>query len=96
MVRVVSKLKVNGTDYELLIEPNCTLQRTPQQRLRLTGAKQMCDRGVCGSCTVIIDGPPTQAQGIPSIRRPNIGKGCLILDGVNRVATPFRSSSLVL
>jgi xanthine dehydrogenase YagT iron-sulfur-binding subunit len=40
----------------VLIEPNWTLQRTLQQKLGLTGAKQMCDRGVCGSCTVIIDG----------------------------------------
>ncbi len=56
VVPVVTKLKVNGTDYEVLIEPNWTLQRTLQQKLGLTGAKQMCDRGVCGSCTVIIDG----------------------------------------
>ncbi len=56
VVPVVSKLKVNGIDYEVLIEPNWTLQRTLQQKLGLTGAKQMCDRGVCGSCTVIIDG----------------------------------------
>ena len=55
VVPVISKLKVNGTDYEVLIEPNWTLQRTLQQKLGLTGAKQMCDRGVCGSCTVIID-----------------------------------------
>jgi aerobic-type carbon monoxide dehydrogenase small subunit (CoxS/CutS family) len=33
-----------------------TLQRTLQFKLGLTGAKQMCDRGVCGSCSVIIDG----------------------------------------
>src|SRR5512141_1567468 len=53
---VTTKLKVNGKDYEVLIEPQWTLQRTLQFKLGLTGAKQMCDRGVCGSCSVIIDG----------------------------------------
>ena len=53
---VTTKLKVNGKDYDVLIEPHWTLQRTLQYKLGLTGAKQMCDRGVCGSCTVIIDG----------------------------------------
>ena len=53
---VTTKLKVNGKDCEVLIEPHWTLQRTLQFKLGLTGAKQMCDRGVCGSCTVIIDG----------------------------------------
>ena len=52
----VTKLKVNGKDYEVLIEPHWTLQRTLQFKLGLTGAKQMCDRGACGSCSVIIDG----------------------------------------
>jgi aerobic-type carbon monoxide dehydrogenase small subunit (CoxS/CutS family) len=56
VVPVVVKLKVNGKDQDVLVEPNWTLQRTLQYRLGLTGAKQMCDRGVCGSCTVIIDG----------------------------------------
>ncbi|MGD0101972.1 MAG: 2Fe-2S iron-sulfur cluster-binding protein, partial [Acidobacteriota bacterium] len=55
---VTTKLKVNGKDCEVLIEPHWTLQRTLQFKLGLTGAKQMCDRGVCGSCTVIIDGRP--------------------------------------
>jgi aerobic-type carbon monoxide dehydrogenase small subunit (CoxS/CutS family) len=53
---VTTKLKVNGKDHDVLIEPHWTLQRTLQFKLGLTGAKQMCDRGVCGSCTVIIDG----------------------------------------
>ena len=53
---VTTKLNINGKDCEVLIEPHWTLQRTLQFRLGLTGAKHMCDRGACGSCTVIIDG----------------------------------------
>jgi aerobic-type carbon monoxide dehydrogenase small subunit (CoxS/CutS family) len=53
---VTVKLKVNGKENLVQIEPHWTLQRTLQFKLGLTGAKQMCDRGVCGSCTVIIDG----------------------------------------
>lgn len=56
VVPVTTKLKVNGKEHEVLIEPNWTLQRTLQLKLGLTGAKQMCERGVCGSCSVIIDG----------------------------------------
>jgi xanthine dehydrogenase YagT iron-sulfur-binding subunit len=53
---VTTRFKVNGKECEVLIEPHWTLQRTLQFKLGLTGAKQMCDRGVCGSCTVIIEG----------------------------------------
>ncbi|HHX73945.1 MAG TPA: (2Fe-2S)-binding protein [Firmicutes bacterium] len=49
-------LTVNGKECEVLIEPHWTLQRALQFQLGLTGAKQMCDRGACGSCTVIMDG----------------------------------------
>jgi aerobic-type carbon monoxide dehydrogenase small subunit (CoxS/CutS family) len=53
---VTVKLNVNGKDANVQVEPHWTLQRTLQFKLGLTGAKQMCDRGVCGSCAVIIDG----------------------------------------
>lgn len=49
-------LTLNGKNCEVLIEPHWTLKRTLQFRLGLTGAKHMCDKGVCGSCTVIMDG----------------------------------------
>ncbi|SHH62832.1 xanthine dehydrogenase YagT iron-sulfur-binding subunit [Sporobacter termitidis DSM 10068] len=49
-------LHINGKDCEVLIEPHWTLQRALQFRLGLTGTKHMCNRGVCGSCTVIMGG----------------------------------------
>ena len=49
-------LHINDKDCEVLIEPHWTLHRALQFRLGLTGAKHMCDRGACGSCTVIMDG----------------------------------------
>jgi len=56
VVPMVVTLNINGKMCDALIEPHWTLKRTLQFRLGLTGAKHMCDRGVCGSCTVIIDG----------------------------------------
>jgi len=53
---VTTRLNVNGKDVDVVTEAHWTLQRTLQFSLGLTGAKQMCDRGACGSCTVIIDG----------------------------------------
>ncbi len=58
IVPITVRLYVNEKDCTVLIEPHWTLHRTLQFRLGLTGSKQMCDRGVCGSCTVIMDGRP--------------------------------------
>ena len=51
-------LMVNGERYELQVEPNVTLYTVIHDRLGLTGVKMFCDRGACGSCTVIMNGRP--------------------------------------
>lgn len=53
-------LVVNGKPYELMIGkdiiPSDTLAETLRNHLGLLGTKISCDRGACGSCTVILDG----------------------------------------
>jgi aerobic-type carbon monoxide dehydrogenase small subunit (CoxS/CutS family) len=52
------KLTVNKAGYVFHVEPDWTLYYLIHDKLGLTGAKQFCDRGACGSCTVILDGRP--------------------------------------
>lgn len=52
------KLTINGKDFNLVVEPQETLLDILRDKLNLTGAKKMCDRGECGGCTVLLDGNP--------------------------------------
>jgi xanthine dehydrogenase YagT iron-sulfur-binding subunit len=53
------RLRVNGTEHQMLIDPRTTLLDALRERLHLTGTKKGCDQGQCGACTVIIDGRRT-------------------------------------
>ena len=54
-------LRINGQDQKLAAEPRATLLDVLRDRIGLTGAKKACDRGECGSCTVLLDGRPVYA-----------------------------------
>ncbi len=49
------RLTVNGQSYEVKVEPEWTLYQLIHDKMGLTGAKMFCDRGACGSCTVIMN-----------------------------------------
>jgi len=50
------KLTVNGTLYELVVEPRLLLSDFLRHELGLTGTHVGCEHGVCGACTVLLDG----------------------------------------
>ncbi len=59
--KIMVKLRVNGEDYSLLIFPHLTLLEALREELHLTGAKESCGRGACGTCTVLLDGLPVRS-----------------------------------
>lgn len=52
------KLKVNGVEFIVEIEPWRTLVEVLRETLGLTGTKKSCNEGECGACTVLMDGKP--------------------------------------
>jgi carbon-monoxide dehydrogenase small subunit len=49
-------MTVNGDEHEAIIEPRLTLADFLRERCALTGTHLGCEHGVCGACTVLIDG----------------------------------------
>jgi xanthine dehydrogenase YagT iron-sulfur-binding subunit len=58
---VTLSLKVNGAPRQVTVEPRVTLLEALRDHLDLTGAKEVCDRGACGACTVLLDGEPVKS-----------------------------------
>jgi len=52
---------VNGIQYERDVEPRLLLSDFLRQDLGLTGTHVGCEHGVCGACTILLDGEPVRS-----------------------------------
>jgi carbon-monoxide dehydrogenase small subunit len=59
------RLRVNGSDHEIRVRPRESLAEALRAKLKLTGTHLSCQIGVCGACSVLLDG--------------DLVRGCLIL-----------------
>ena len=55
------KFRVNGQEWEIIVEPRQTLLDSLRYDIGLTGTKEGCSNGNCGSCTVLLDGQPVNS-----------------------------------
>ena len=86
---------VNGRPVRVDVEPRTTLVDCLRSTLRLTGTHIGCEHGVCGACTVIIDGAAVrsclmltvQAEGSDIVTVEGLSRE----DGLTPLQTAFRS-----
>jgi xanthine dehydrogenase YagT iron-sulfur-binding subunit len=65
--KVPIELTVNGKTHALQLEPRVTLLDALRDSLDITGAKRVCDRAECGSCTVLMDNKAVYACSVLAI-----------------------------
>ena len=56
MAEVEVRVTVNGREVQARVEPRLTLADFLRERCHLTGTHLGCEHGVCGACTVLLDG----------------------------------------
>jgi xanthine dehydrogenase YagR molybdenum-binding subunit len=71
---------INGRAEPLPDDPDALLVDVLRDRLRLTGTKLVCGAGVCGACTVLLDGVPVASCLLPT--KAAAGKSVTTVEGI--------------
>ncbi len=74
------ELKVNGESHDVAVESHRTLLEVLREQLGLTGTKEGCDAGDCGTCTVLLDGKPVPSCLVLAVDAQ--GKDILTIEGL--------------
>ena len=75
-------LNINGDTYEVLVSPNQTLLEVLRDQLGVMGAKRGCDLGVCGACTVLMDGEAYLS--CVTLAMDAVGRQILTIEGLSQ------------
>ena len=61
MKKQLLTMTVNGDEIDVAVTPNTTLLEVLRDDLGFTGVKEGCSEGVCGTCTVLMNGAPIRS-----------------------------------
>jgi len=73
-------MTINGRVEALPDDPDALLVDVVRDHLGLTGTKLVCGSGVCGACTVLVDGAPVASCLMPA--RAAAGKSVMTVEGI--------------
>ena len=74
-------LNVNGTDHNITVDTNRTLADVLRYQLGLTGTKQGCGRGNCGTCTVLVNGKAVNSCLVLAVEM--VGRNIVTIEGLS-------------
>jgi carbon-monoxide dehydrogenase small subunit len=83
-------LDVNGRARRVAVAAETTLLTVLRDDLRLTGAKRGCNQGVCGACTVLIDGGPV--RGCLTLAMDAEGRAIVTVEGLGAELNPVQAA----
>ena len=81
MSKKILHCDINGEQVELLVESRESLLEVLRERLQLTGAKEGCNNGNCGACTVVFDGRIVDSCLVLAVEAE--GKSITTIEGVS-------------
>ncbi|HEY1543076.1 MAG TPA: (2Fe-2S)-binding protein [Xanthobacteraceae bacterium] len=89
---MATKFEVNGKAVEVTVEPRMTLADCLRQVLRLTGTHLGCEHGVCGACTVLLDGEAVRSCLMLAVQAE--GRSVTTIEGLSNddELTPLQAS----
>lgn len=80
-MKMTVTLDVNGRTYRLAVEPTAMLSAVLREHLLLTGTKEACGLGECGSCTVLLDGKAVNSCCLPAVDA--VGRKITTIEGLS-------------
>src|SRR6266849_1038782 len=90
------RFEVNGKEVEVEVEPRMTLADCLRHKLRLTGTHLGCEHGVCGACTIIVDGAAVRSCLMLAVQAEGSNivtvEGLSQEDGLTPLQTAFRKN----